>query len=342
MTDVERLSSVVFGAIETALTPLVTRLAALEAKAGMGPMGPMGPPGEPGEPGEPGLMGEMGPMGPCGPCGPQGEPGPMGPMGPQGEAGIAGPMGPAGPQGEMGPIGPMGEKGEPGDVGPMGPAGTNGADGLMGAPGRPGRDAEPPTREFIIEALKALPDAFDEAVRRYFKLYPVPIAKDGVGVAGAVIDRDGCLTLTLSDGTLQSLGRVVGEKGEDGRPGAHGLDGIGFDDLVVEHDGERAFTFKAVQGDRVRSWGPFIVPAQIHRGVWREGTRYERGDVVTWAGSMWTAKDATTAKPGETAEASRAWQLSVKAGRDGKPGAEGKQGLIGVPGPPGPMGPRWQ
>lgn len=110
-----------------------------------------------------------------------------------------------------------------------------------------------------------------------------------------------------------------GLSGKDGLNGKDGADGLGFDDLIVEHDGERRFTFKAVKGDRVKALGPFVVPAQIGRGVFVEGSTYERGDVVTWGGSQWLATESTTVKP---AEGSKAWTLVVKRGRDGRDGKD--------------------
>jgi hypothetical protein len=75
--------------------------------------------------------------------------------------------------------------------------------------------------------------------------------------------------------------------------------------------------------------GSFAVPAQIYQGVYVEGKAYERGDTVTWGGSQWCAKEATSAKPGAADQSSRAWVLCVKKGSDGKPGPSGKDGAAG-------------
>ena len=149
--------------------------------------------------------------------------------------------------------------------------------------------------------------------------------KDGVGLAGALIDRDGALVVTLTDGTARSLGPVVGKdvdmvavkdaiassvaalpKPKDG------VDALGFDDLTVEHDGERSFVLRFVQGDRSKEFA-FDIPVVLDRGVWREG-EYKAGDAVTWAGSLWIAQKDTDAKP----DSGEGWRLSVKRGRDGK------------------------
>lgn len=125
---------------------------------------------------------------------------------------------------------------------------------------------------------------------------------------------------------------LIGIPGIDGKDGKDGRDGLGFDDLAVEHDGERSFTVAFVRGDVRKVVGTFSIPAQIYRGVYQRGRAYDRGDTVTFGGSLWVATEATSAVPGESKEASRAWALAVKAGRDGKdgkPGPEGKPGAQG-------------
>lgn len=110
-----------------------------------------------------------------------------------------------------------------------------------------------------------------------------------------------------------------GEKGTDGRNGLNGKDGIdalGFDDIAVEHDGERGFTFKFVRGEQVKLFGPFTVPLMIHRGVYQSGKAYDYQDVATFGGSQWVCmQPTTTAKPGDP---NSGWLLVVKHGRDGK------------------------
>lgn len=151
--------------------------------------------------------------------------------------------------------------------------------------------------------------------------------KDGVGMAGLVIDRDDNLVATLSNGSTVKLGCVVGRDGKDGAPGR---DGFGFDDLSVEHDGERGLQFCFARGDQIKVF-PIVLPAHIDRGVWRDG-EYAKGDVVSYAGSMFVAQCDTSAKP---EDGSTHWRLAVKRGRDGKDGAPGKKG---DPGPKGKDG----
>jgi hypothetical protein len=118
---------------------------------------------------------------------------------------------------------------------------------------------------------------------------------------------------------IEARAPVAGPAGAPGRDGVNGADGLGFDDIVFEHDGERTITAKGVRGDRMKALGTFVVPVDIYRGVFIEGKTYERGDGVTWGGSEWHCHETTTSKPGE---GSKAWTLKVKRGRDGKDGKD--------------------
>jgi hypothetical protein len=97
-----------------------------------------------------------------------------------------------------------------------------------------------------------------------------------------------------------------------GPPGRDGTDGLGFDDLRVEHDGERELALIFARGEASRRF-PARFPIPIYRGVYVPGARYARGDVVSWAGSTWIAEEETDARPSE-----QGWTLMVKKGRDGR------------------------
>src|SRR6185436_17213311 len=90
-------------------------------------------------------------------------------------------------------------------------------------------------------------------------------------------------------------------------------------------------SLRFVRGDVVIE---FRVPGIVDRGVYKDGTMYEKGDGATWAGSFWIAQRTMADKPGDGATG---WRLAVKAGRDGregKPGLAGKDGLHGKDGRP--------
>lgn len=234
-----------------------------------------------------------------------------------------------------------------------------------GPAGKDGRDAEPVTDVQIAEAVEAyiarnpLPkpengkDGADgqgvepeevermvgEAVER--AVAALPVAKDGrdgvdgVSVAGALIDREGVLVLTLSNGETRSLGAVVGRDGADGKdgaPGERGERGFSLSDFDTEMGADgRTVLFKFVRGDTTEIH-EFGFPTMIYRGVFKDGQTYERGDTVTWGGSLWHCDAETADKPGEQ---SKAWTLAAKRGRDGKDGVPGERGMQGAEGRPG-------
>jgi hypothetical protein len=186
-----------------------------------------------------------------------------------------------------------------------------------------GRDGKSVTVDDVAPLLS------DLVTKAIAEIPPARNGVDGVGIAGALITSDGQLAMTLSDGKTLQLGSVVGPKGQDGRdgmpgvgrPGAdgqNGLDGLGFDDIVVDYDGDREFTIKFLRGERVKAF-TFTVPFDRYRGVYADGKTYNRGDGVTWAGSEWHCNETTRTKPGES---SKAWTLKVKRGRDGKDGRD--------------------
>jgi hypothetical protein len=221
--------------------------------------------------------------------------------------------------------------------------GKDGRDGENGKDGKDGKDADPIT-----------PGQIDDAIRRYFEANPPQPGKDGndgsdgsngadgapgepgkdgIGLAGAMIDRSGSLIVTTTDGRAHELGTVVGKDGLDGQPGVpgrNGADGLGFDDMTAEYDGERGIILRFARGEQTKEFA-FTLPVVLDRGVFKEGASYEAGDAVSWGGSLWIAQKATADKP----EAGDGWRLAVKRGRDGKQGEPGRAGAPGEPGRPG-------
>lgn len=157
---------------------------------------------------------------------------------------------------------------------------------------------------------------------------------DGVGITGTLIDQDGCLQLTKSDGSTQLCGRVVGAPGrdadmvllqkqlseeiarfprpKDGKDGDPGADGLGFDDLDGVLDSDKGFLLRFSRGEQVKE---FRLPTLLDRGVYKPGTLYVKGSTVTAQGSLWIAQADTREKPGDGATS---WRLAVKKGRDGQ------------------------
>lgn len=161
----------------------------------------------------------------------------------------------------------------------------------------------------------------EQCVSKAVEVIPVPKdgnpGKDGVGLAGALIDRAGNLVVTLTDGTTRDLGPVLGKDGDPGQPGKDGKDGFNLEDFdaTVMDDGRTVLlSFERSDLSYKIELG---FPVMLYRGVFTE-REYERGDTVTWAGSLWHCDAAkTTEKPGE---GSSSWTLAAKRGRDGKDG----------------------
>lgn len=97
-------------------------------------------------------------------------------------------------------------------------------------------------------------------------------------------------------------------------PGPAGKDGLGFEHMEFVQTGERNFMLRFTRGQELKEF-PFTVPAMIYRGIWREGQNCQKGDTVTWGGSLWHCNEPTNEKPGD---GSKAWSLAAKKGRDGK------------------------
>lgn len=116
---------------------------------------------------------------------------------------------------------------------------------------------------------------------------------------------------------LETRAPVPGPAGADGAPGTDGAAGLGFDDLLVEHDGDRGLIFKMQRGDTVKEIGRATLPAMIYRGIYQHGMSYTPGDVVTYGGSAWHCQKETAAQP-DTAIGAGYWKLMVKRGDRGK------------------------
>lgn len=135
----------------------------------------------------------------------------------------------------------------------------------------------------------------------------------------AVLETRAPIPGPMGEGGRDGKDGAPGKDGLNGKDGKDGLDGVGFDDLMVEQQGDRSIAIKAARGDKVKVIGTLTMPVQIYRGVFINGKAYEHGDVVTWGGSQWHCNEPTTTKPDD---GTKAWTLVVKRGRDGKDGKD--------------------
>jgi len=216
-----------------------------------------------------------------------------------------------------------------------------------GEKGDPGRDAEPVNVDAVVDAVVAklldsdrLATLFDLAVTKavadHFEANPVrdgrdgergpqgekgeagergADGKDGTGLADALIDRDGALVLTMTDGRAKTLGVVVGRDGADGK---NGRDGIDFDKCVGHFDAERGYVLTFSAGDTSTE---HVLPYMRHGGFWSEGKGAKAGESWTHDGALWIAKRDNGSKP--CLENREDWILAARKGRDGKDGRNG-------------------
>lgn len=227
------------------------------------------------------------------------------------------------------------EKGERGD---------NGLPGRDGDPGPAGKDApavdEKALAERVAQTVAAmLPDLVARAVGDYLKANPPAAGRDGkdgergekgdtgpsgAGVAGALIDRDGVLKLTMSDGRVEALGPVVGRDGTNGADGKDGLSLEAFELGYIAETHEITVTAKcAGRAQELRIPAGGVRPG----GYWREGTRAKALELWVHDGSAYMALKETGTRP----VAGDDWMILARRGRDGERGARGPAG--GEPAP---------
>lgn len=221
------------------------------------------------------------------------------------------------------------------------PAPKDGRDGKDGEKGEAGKDAVVDVDAIVKRAVEALPPVVEGAVVAHLTKHPPAAGKDGergpqgekgaggadgIGVAGAMIDRDGVLLITTSSGDVKTLGVVVGK---DGRDGQDGKDGLSLDSFEMEYLPEtHEMAVRASAAGRVKE---VRYPAGGVRpgGYWRDGTKAKAGEAWVHDGSLWIAIKDTSGKP-ETKSAD--WIIAARKGRDGERGAAGKDGA-----PPAPI-----
>ncbi len=121
--------------------------------------------------------------------------------------------------------------------------------------------------------------------------------------------------LSLAHRALEEVRALRREPGPRGDPGPPGKNGMGFDDLALAFEG-RTLSVAFKRGSEEKRID-FKIAVPLYRGVFKEGETYERGDMVTWDGSLCHCNaETTTEKPHEGV--SKAWQVAAKRGRDGR------------------------
>lgn len=135
---------------------------------------------------------------------------------------------------------------------------------------------------------------------------------DGLGMAGAMIDRDGNLLITFTNGEQKNLGQVVGKDGSDGKDGQ---DGLSLESFELEYIPEaNEISIKASCGGRVRELR-YPAGAITGKGYWRDGCKAKANDAYSYEGSLWIALKDNSTKPGSH---DGDWFLAARKGRDGE------------------------
>lgn len=138
--------------------------------------------------------------------------------------------------------------------------------------------------------------------------------KRGLGVSGAMIDREGSLLLTFEDGQIKSLGRVVGKDGEDGKKGE---DGVSFDTFELEYDPDANEMIVSARVGERKQILRHPVSGLNARGYWRDGIKAKTGEGYSLDGSLYIAQRDTGARPSGV---SPDWVLAARKGKDGENG----------------------
>lgn len=139
----------------------------------------------------------------------------------------------------------------------------------------------------------------------------------------------------LKDGSLDKAGWQVVVQGVDTLS------------VNVSEDGRTIDVSLSLTGGYVQRTAHKLT-TMIYREVWKSEATYEKGDAVTWDGSVWirmSSDPESKSKPGEKAAD---WRLAVKRGRDGRDGQQGQKGDKGDKGNDGrdltqmgPNGGKW-
>lgn len=161
-----------------------------------------------------------------------------------------------------------------------------------GDPGEPGKDGEPGAAAVVTyeEMLRACEEVHEKVVSRH------------------VLD----LERRATDAIQRCIDRLPVPR--------DGVDGLGFDDLQSEYDGDRTLTLRFLKGGQKKEF-TYRLPLVIDRGYFKKGAKHEKGDAVTHDGTLWIALKETTVTPSFAAK--QDWRIGARKGEDGRPGVDG-------------------
>ncbi|RVB05685.1 phage tail fiber protein [Mesorhizobium sp. M7A.F.Ca.CA.004.02.1.1] len=235
------------------------------------------------------------------PKGETGDRGPTGLQGPVGSQGIQGAQGVIGLQGLIGPVGPQGSQGPTGNQGPQGNQGVTG-------------------QAFIPDAIGTT------AQRAGFNTSPLGFAYldtqlGMISWKASATSGDWTASVSFGQGP-QGIQGLVGIQGPQGIQGGVGNTGPQGNAGPTGAQGPTGAT------GSIGLTGAAGTPGMVWKSAYAAATAYIAKDVVSYAGSAYIAKAATT---GNLPTNAAFWDIVV---------AKGDQGIQGIQGPVGPTGPQ--
>ncbi len=158
------------------------------------------------------------------------------------------------------------------------------------------------------------PDQLADAVARVINAAIAPVVERVKSLEQA---RDAAVA---AEATLRERVAVVevkplipGPSGTDGKDGADGRDGFDLKAFHVALEPDmRTLHFTFGDGEQTKE-ARVKVPWLLDRGVYQNAQPYEPGDMVSWDGSGWVAREETAARPGASGPA---WRLFFKRWQD--------------------------
>ncbi|EML1985636.1 phage portal protein [Proteus mirabilis] len=158
---------------------------------------------------------------------------------------------------------------------------------------------------FLIQQVKAIPMPKD--------------GRDGKDAFNIDILPDIDETKSYARGTLATHHGGLWRAYEQTK-GMHGWECIvrGCSSLAWSLQDERTLLVNSILSNGEMVQTKYVFPTMIYQGVFaiNRALPYQKGDVVTWGGSLWHCNEPTKDKPGELH--SKGWTLIVKRGRDGR------------------------
>ncbi len=122
-------------------------------------------------------------------------------------------------------------------------------------------------------------------------------------LADLLINRDGELVATFSDGKTKTLGRVVGQ------------DGMSFESFALNWHPDSQELEVVGRANGQQKSVMIDIPLLKNKGYWREGMKARALETYSLDGCLWIANEDTATRPGTD---NKAWTLAARKGRDGK------------------------